>query len=136
MNGLAAVIASYSMNAALRPFWEACARYKVLYGGRASSKSHDAAGHAVYLAANFTVKFLCARQLQNRISESVYVLLKDKIAESEYRDEFEILKTSIRHFMVRTGIHFDGIARNLGEILLMEVIDILWLKRHNLFQHW
>jgi phage terminase large subunit len=128
MTGLESVASSYSMNAALRPFWEACKRYKILYGGRASSKSHDAAGHAVYLAANYTVKFLCARQFQNRISESVYVLLKDKIAASEYRDEFEILKTSIRHRITGSEFIFYGIARNLGEIRSTEGVDILWLE--------
>jgi phage terminase large subunit len=128
MTGIEAVVSTYSMNAALRPFWEACARYKILYGGRASSKSHDAAGHAVYLAANYTVKFLCARQFQNRISESVYVLLKDKIAASEYSDEFEILKTSIRHKITGSEFIFYGIARNLGEIRSTEGVDILWLE--------
>ena len=46
----------YTLNVALRPFWAAQARHKILYGGRASSKSHDAAGLAIFLAANFCVK--------------------------------------------------------------------------------
>ena len=118
----------YSLNIRLRAFWESPARHKVLYGGRASSKSHDAAGHAVFLAANFTVKFLCARQFQNRISESVYTLLKDKINASPYRNEFEILKTSIRHKLTGSEFLFYGIARNLEEIKSAEGIDILWLE--------
>lgn len=118
----------YTMNWALRGFWEAVARHKVLYGGRASSKSHDAAGHAIYLAANFCVKFMCARQFQNRISESVYTLLKDKINNSPHRNEFEILKTSIRHRITGSEFMFYGIARNLEEIRSAEGIDILWLE--------
>ena len=118
----------YTLNPRLRDFWEAVARHKVLYGGRASSKSHDAAGHAIFLAANFTVKFMCARQFQNRISESVYTLLKDKIAHSPYAAEFEILKTSIRHTITGSEFYFYGIARNLEEIKSAEGIDILWLE--------
>lgn len=118
----------YQLNPALRSFWETESRYKVLYGGRGSSKSHDAAGYAVFLAANYTVKVLCARQFQNRISESVYTLLKDKINASPYRGEFEILKTSIRHRVTGSEFLFYGIARNLEEIKSTEGVDILWLE--------
>jgi phage terminase large subunit len=118
----------YTLNVALRPFWAAQARHKILYGGRASSKSHDAAGHAIFLAANFCVKFMCARQFQNRISESVYTLLKDKINTSPYKREFEVLKTSIRHKLTGSEFLFYGIARNLEEIKSTEGVDILWLE--------
>lgn len=118
----------YALNPALRDFWKTKSRYKVLYGGRGSSKSHDAAGYAVFLAANYTVKILCARQFQNRISESVYTLIKDKINASPYRGEFEILKTSIRHKRTGSEFLFYGIARNLEEIKSTEGVDILWLE--------
>lgn len=140
----------YQLNPALRDFWEAnyplfdddgtpkldqngrqlriAPRYKVLYGGRGSSKSHDAAGHAVFLAANFTVKILCARQFQNRISESVYTLIKDKIYSSPYKNEFEILKNSIKHKITGSEFLFYGIARNLEEIKSTEGVDILWME--------
>jgi len=119
----------YSLNPALRSFWSSPGyRYRVLYGGRGSSKSHDAAGYAVFLAANYTVKILCARQFQNRISESVYTLLKDKINSSPYRSDFEILKTSIRHKITGSEFLFYGIARNLEEIKSTEGVDILWLE--------
>lgn len=116
------------MNPALKPFWRTPTRYKVLYGGRASSKSHDAAGFAVYLAANFTVKFLCARQFQNRISESVYTLIKDKIENSEFKDEFVLTNKSITHKVTKSEFIFYGIARNLSEIKSTEGVDILWLE--------
>lgn len=118
----------YALNPHLRSFWRAQKRYKVLYGGRASSKSHDAAGMAVYLAANFTVKIMCARQFQNRIDESVYTLLKDKIEHSPWARDFEILKNSIRNKKTGSEFLFYGIARNLNEIKSAEGIDILWLE--------
>lgn len=121
----------YELNPALRDFWAMPARYKALYGGRASSKSHDAAGFAVYLAANFKVKFLCARQFQNRIEESVYTLIKDKINNSEFADEFYFTKTSILHKATGSEFLFYGIARNLSEIKSTEGVDILWLEEAN-----
>jgi phage terminase large subunit len=121
-------VGMYQLNPYLRGFWTTPARVKTLEGGRASSKSHDAAGFAVYLAANYTLKFMCARQFQNKISESVYTLLKNKINDSEYAGEFEILKNSITHKRTGSSFIFYGIARNLNEIKSTEGIDILWLE--------
>lgn len=121
----------YKLNPALRAFWLAKARYKALYGGRASSKSHDAAGFAVYLAANYKVRILCARKFQNRISESVYNLIKDKIENSEYDGEFILTNNSIVHRNTGSEFLFYGIERNLKEIKSAEGIDILWLEEAN-----
>lgn len=121
----------YKLNPFLREFWRTKSRYKALYGGRASSKSHDAAGMAVYLAANYTLKFMCARQFQNRISESVYTLLKDKIENSEFRTEFTLTNNSIKHNVTGSEFLFYGIARNILEIKSTEGVDILWLEEAN-----
>src|SRR5579862_9569663 len=121
----------YQLNPALKPFWESKARYKALYGGRASSKSHDAAGFAVFLAANFKVRFLCARQFQNRISESVYNLIEEKIDKGGFRDEFVFTNNSIRHKYTGSEFIFYGIARNLNEIKSLNDVDILWLEEAN-----
>lgn len=119
----------YKLNPKLKGFWRQRKRYKILHGGRASSKSHDAAGFAVWLAANYTVKFLCARQFQNRIAESVYTLIKDKIeAVPEYKHEFHFTNTSIEHKKTGSIFLFYGIARNLSEIKSTEGVDILWLE--------
>jgi phage terminase large subunit len=118
----------YQLNPALKDFWRVNKRYKVLHGGRASSKSHDAAGFAVYLAANYKVKFLCCRQFQNRIDESVYTLIKDKIENSEFESEFIFTNTSIEHKITKSVFLFYGIARNLKEIKSTEGVDILWLE--------
>jgi phage terminase large subunit len=83
---------------------------------------------AVYLAANYTLKFLCARQFQNRIDESVYTLIKNKIENSSFKDEFTLTKNSIRHKVTGSEFIFYGIARNLSEIKSTEGVDILWLE--------
>lgn len=118
----------YSLNPKLQWFWKTKARNKILYGGRASSKSHDAAGFAIYLAANFTIKFLCARKFQNKISDSVYALLVAKIDQSGMADEFEVLKNGIKHKITGSEFIFMGTARNLNEIKSLEGVGILWLE--------
>lgn len=118
----------YQLNPYLKGFWTTPADIKVLYGGRASSKSHDAAGFAIYLAANYTLRFMCARQFQNKISESVYVLLKNKIEDSPYKADFDIQKNTIVHRRTGSVFFFYGIARNLNEIKSAEDIDVLWLE--------
>jgi phage terminase large subunit len=116
------------LNPALRDFWQTPARYRVLYGGRASSKSHDAAGVAIALAARYKIKFLCARQFQNKISESVYTLLKNKIETAGLLPLFKITNTSIKCKTTGSEFVFFGIARNLQEIKSLEGIDILWIE--------
>jgi phage terminase large subunit len=56
-----------TLNPALKGFWLAKARNRVLIGGRASSKSWDAAGFATFLTDNYKLRVRCVRQLQNRI---------------------------------------------------------------------
>lgn len=117
-----------SLNPALRDFWQTPARNRVLYGGRASSKSHDAAGFAIFLAHNYKVKFMCARQFQNKIADSVYSLLKDKIEAFGLKEYFKVTDNSIIHLHTGSEFLFYGIARNLNEIKSTEGVDVLWLE--------
>lgn len=102
-----------------------------LEDGTVTHNSHDAAGFAVFLAANYKVRFMCARQFQNRISESVYNLIKDKIENSEFNGEFDLTNNSIVHKETGSEFIFYGIARNLSEIKSTEGVDILWLEEAN-----
>lgn len=135
MNALAEIQASPTLNPALRSFWEASTnakgepiRIRVLYGGRSSSKSWDAAGFAIFLAQAFTVKFLCARQFQNKIEESVYTLLVATIDRYGLRDQFRILETKITHRRTGSEFIFYGLWRHINEIKSLEGVDICWLE--------
>lgn len=121
-----------TLNPVLRSFWTAPARNRVLHGGRASSKSWDAAGFAVYLATNAKLRFLCVRQYQNRISESVYALLKIQIERFGLQTRFDIQRDKI---FSATGSEFMfyGLWRSIDEIKSLESIDVLWIEEaHNL----
>ena len=122
-----------TLNPVLRPFWTKPARNRVLYGGRASSKSWDAAGFATFLADRYKLRVLCVRQFQNRISESVYALLKIQIERFGLSGRFDIQRDKI--YSTRTGSEFMfyGLWRSIDEIKSLESIDILWIEEaHNL----
>lgn len=122
-----------TLNPALRSFWLTPARNRILYGGRASSKSWDAAGFAVFLATKCKIRVLCARQFQNKIAESVYTLLKIQIERFGLQAQFTITDNSIVHNVTGSEFLFYGLWRHIDEIKSLEGIDILWLEEaHNL----
>ena len=125
-------------NPALREFWETQARYKVLYGGRASSKSWDAGIQAIKLARIMKLKFLCTRQFQSSIRESVYTLLTDTIYRMKIESEFTILHNTIRHNETGSEFVFFGLARNIAEVKSLENVSICWIEEAGLItkQQW
>jgi phage terminase large subunit len=105
----------------------------VLHGGRSSSKSWDAAGIAVQFARMATIRVLCTRQFQNKITESVYTLLKIQIDRFGLAHEFDISNTSIKHKVTGSEFLFYGLWRHIDEIKSLESIDICWIEEaHNL----
>lgn len=118
----------YQLNPFLRAFWATRKPYKLLKGGRFSSKTQDAGGMAIFLARNYTVKFLCIRQFQARIADSVYTVLKQKIEAAGWRNEFDIGVSTIRHKETGSEFLFYGIARNIEEIKGTEGVDICWIE--------
>ncbi|MES2289303.1 MAG: PBSX family phage terminase large subunit [Pseudomonadota bacterium] len=124
-----------TLNPTLQDFWLARVnerqepiRNRVLYGGRASSKSWDAAGFAIYLACNLKIKVLCARQFQNKIEESVYSLLVLQIERFGLQRQFRILDNKIIHKRTGSEFIFYGLWRHISEIKSLEGIDICWLE--------
>lgn len=121
-----------SLNPSLRDFWLAPARNRVLYGGRSSSKSWDAAGFAIFLAQHCKLRFLCTRQFQNKIEESVYTLLKIQIERFGLRHKFKILDNKITCLATGTEFVFYGLWRQIDEIKSLEGIDVHWAEEAHL----
>lgn len=117
-----------TLNPALRDFWTAPARNRVLIGGRASSKSWDAAGFATFLAHNYKLRILCTRQFQNKIEESVYTLLKIQIERFGLGGQFRVLDNKILSRATGSEFMFYGLWRSIDEIKSLEDIDILWIE--------
>jgi phage terminase large subunit len=122
-----------TLNPALKTFWLAPARNRVLYGGRASTKSWDAAGFATFLTDNYRLRVLCVRQFQNKIEESVYTLLRTQIERFGLNGRFNIQDKKILHRYTGSEFLFYGLWRSIDEIKSLEGIDILWIEEgHNL----
>ena len=116
------------LNPNLQDFWMTKAKIRILRGGRTSSKTHDMAGNAVRIASAYNAKFLCVRQFQNRIDDSVYTVIKNKVDAFGYNHYFKILKSSIVNNDTDTSFHFYGIQRNILEIKGFEGANILWIE--------
>lgn len=117
------------LNPNLKGFFETPnVRNYVLYGGRASSKTYHTAGFCVFLAARYRVKFLCVRQFQARIEESVKTVIEEAIYAEGMQDEFKITDDDIIHRRTGSTFRFLGIRRNLREIKGIAGIDVLWIE--------
>lgn len=129
-----------TLNPALRDFWNTRinesgdeVRFRTLFGGRASSKSHDSAGMAIARANFCEQRFLCLRMYQNRIADSVYALLKDKIDYFGLAGNFKVYADAIEHKTNGSLFRFYGMARNIDEIKSFERASVCWIEEaHNL----
>ena len=125
-----------SLNPELKDFWVddgklIKARNRVLYGGRASSKSWEFAGRITQIAQEYKTRVLCVRRFQNKIKESVYTLIKDQINNFGFGG-YRQLASSIEHENGSEFV-FYGIERNIDEIKSFEGADVLWIEEaHNL----
>jgi phage terminase large subunit len=72
------------------------ARYKGIHGGRGSGKSHFFAGLLVERAASREgLRWVCIREIQNSLDQSVKRIIEDKIASLDIGDRFRIKESTI-----------------------------------------
>lgn len=116
-------------------------RYKGLYGGRGSGKSHAAVTALVVLARQLkkdrstcihpmqddALSIVCARQFQTSIAESVKKLIEDKIRSMRVRHEFRITKTSITHKTTGSRFIFIGL-KDPDSVKSLEGADICFVE--------
>lgn len=103
-------------------------RYKVLYGGRGSGKSHSIAKVLLILGTEHRLRILCTREVQKSIKDSVHKLLKDQVGVLQLGAEYHVLDTEIRG---RNGSEFlfTGLADHTAEtIKSFEGVDICWVE--------
>lgn len=111
-------------------FLEEQSRYKALYGGRGSGKSHSVAHTLVTRGARSPKRILCAREIQKSITASVKRLLDDKIAECGLRKFYKSTKYSITA-PNGTEFMFAGLKSDPYAIKSAEGIDIAWIEEAN-----
>ena len=98
-------------------------RYRAVYGGRGSAKSHSFAQSLVIKAAERTLRIGCYREIQKSIRDSVKRLLDDKISGSGLSDFYESTDNEIRG---RNGslFIFNGLRSNPEAVKSTEGLDI------------
>lgn len=106
------------------------ARHKAFYGGRGGAKSHSFAEVLVMRVAERKLKWLCCREVQKSIKESVHALLSKKILDRGLGDYYRILDTEIQHRDRSPAFLFEGL-RTLGAgagLKSLEDLDGAWVE--------
>lgn len=101
------------------------APFKVMHGGRGSSKSWNFARALLLLGSNPNRKLfiVCAREIQRSIKESVHKLLCDQIDPLGLTGFYRVTDNEIEG-LNGTRIVFVGIRNNVAAIKSMEAIDV------------
>lgn len=102
-------------------------RYKVLYGGRGSTKSWAIADYIISKTAFGKFRVLCTREIQGSIKDSVYRLLCDRIYFHKLQKYFIINRDTISS-IYGSEIIFKGLRQNISEVKSTEGIDLCWIE--------
>lgn len=104
------------------------ARYKSYFGGRGAAKSRSFAAAFLMKGIEEAVGFLCARELQVSIADSVHSLLEQTIyAYPELNAFYEVGQKEIKG---RNGSFFifKGLKHNISEIKSLHGIKYCWVE--------
>jgi len=107
------------------------ARYKVAWGGRGSAKSHTMATLAILEAANSCQRYLCCREYQTTIKNSVKFLLDIKIQKLGLTDYFKSTNTEIINKETGATFVFFGLQTDPGKIASLEGVTRCWIEEAN-----
>lgn len=103
-------------------------RYKVFYGGRGGAKSWGVARYLLIAGAEKPLRFLCTREVQKSIKDSVHKLLSDQVQALGLGAFYEVQQTVIKG---RNGTEFlfAGLSDQTAEsIKSFEGIDKVWAE--------
>lgn len=103
------------------------ARYKVAYGGRGAAKSWAFARALLIRGYERRKRFLCAREIQKSIADSVHKLLCDQIEALGLGRFYRVTDHAITG-KNGTEFIFAGLYRNVTQIKSMEGIDVCWVE--------
>jgi len=103
-------------------------RYKVLHGGRGSTKSWSIARALLLMGAERSLRILCAREIQRSIADSVLRLLADQIDALGLQHAYEVQRSYIRSKVNGTLFLFEGLRSNVTKIKSLEGVDICWVE--------
>lgn len=102
-------------------------RFKAPKGGRGSSKSWSVAAWLVMLAAASPIRWLCTREFQKSVKQSVHKLLCDQVKRLGLEHKFVVTEKSI---VGKNGAEFifEGLHANVDQIKSLEGLDGVWVE--------
>jgi phage terminase large subunit len=103
------------------------ARYKVAHGGRGSGKSRAYGDALILRCAQQRTRWLCAREYQNSIDDSVHRLLSDSIVRMGLTNYFIVNRKGI-YGANGSSISFAGLRTNPTKVKSMEGLDGAWVE--------
>lgn len=106
-------------------------RYKVAHGGRGGAKSWGYARALLIQAAQRPMLVVCAREIQNSISDSVHRLLANQIKMMKLDEFYSVTNEKIRGINGSEFI-FKGLWQNVDNIKSLEGADVVWIEEANL----
>lgn len=100
--------------------------YKILYGGRDAMKSWSVAQQLILNGAQRPIRWLCAREIQRTIADSVHRLLSDTIERLEMGGHYDVQQTKISGAN-GTEFIFAGL-KNAKNLKSYESCDGVWVE--------
>lgn len=100
-------------------------RFKILVGGRASTKSTFVAD-VVLSKVNQGETWCCGREFQNTIDDSVHSMLAGEIERCEF-EGFNVSKTDISH-VYGGKIFYKGLSRNIASLKGLNGLRGIWIE--------
>lgn len=104
------------------------ARYRGAHGGRGSGKSWGFADMAIMRTMAAPTRFLCTRELQNSIRDSVLRLLVDRIEHHGLQRFYDSGESYLRSVLHGEDFIFKGLRHNYREIKSLEGVIICWIE--------
>ena len=102
-------------------------RYKVLYGGRGGAKSWGVARALLIMGAQKQIRWLCAREFQTSIKDSVHRLLSDQVVALGLTHFYTIQQDAI-YGKNGTEFGFQGLHHNVMNLKSWEGADGCWVE--------
>lgn len=111
-------------------------RYKIFYGGRGGAKSWGLARTALMMGMDMSLRFLCTREVQNSIKDSVHKLLSDTIKKNSLSDFYRVTNNSITSKINDTEFIFKGLREtSVDSVKSLEGIDICMVEEGQKVSH-
>lgn len=109
------------------PIFDGPARYRGAYGGRGGGKSIGFADMAIQSMCVQPMRFLCTRELQRSLRDSVFSLLQERIFKIGAYEAFDVGKEYMRS-KIGGEFLFYGLRSNIAEIKGLHGIKRVWIE--------